>query len=336
MPPTVSRGARWTSALLAVGAVVLAASGCAPSGSDAESITPETTSLYPEFSTYPNIPVIEDLQYGTADDAPLLLDVCLPDDAGADPEALKPRPAVISIHGGSWARGDKANLSWRSVCQWLASEGYVAVSVNYRLAPASVYPAQIEDVQRAVRWLRADDQVEEYSIDPTLIGVFGGSAGGNLAALLGTDGSGALDAGDRVAAVAELSGPTDLTQKAFAAGTVTDDFVPIELAYLGCGSLDSCDQARAASPLFKVDSTDPPFFVGHSTDERIPVAQSRQFVAQLRKAGVDTTFVEVEGAMHSIAMLDDDMRDRIAEFFAEKLTNEVPGVVPGVVGAVAP
>ena len=101
-----------------------------------------------------------------------------------------PRAAIVVVHGGSWRRGDKANLNWRAVCQWLATAGYVTVSINYRLAPAWSFPAQLDDVQDAVRWLRDPAVVDRYNIDPDRIGAFGGSAGGNLVSLLGTVGTG--------------------------------------------------------------------------------------------------------------------------------------------------
>jgi acetyl esterase len=385
MRPTLRRGIRPAHAVSVLVAAVLVLSGCGLSGSESETVSPNGT-LSPILLTYPNIEVLENVQYGTADGEPLLLDVCLPEvdpnveeptatpaptavptseptsdaydpddpvdltepDASATPTAtptptvtpvptvesqpvtaaLKPRAAIVSVHGGSWAHGDKANANWRSVCQWLASEGYVAVSVNYRLAPTSTYPAQIQDVRAAVRWLRDDEQVEEYSIDPALIGAFGGSAGGNLAALLGTTGTGDLDSGARVAAVAELSGPTDLTEDGRALGGIVPEFEQLQLSYLGCDALVNCPTARAASPIDQVDSSDPPFFVGHSIDERIPLEQSEAFVEELREAGVDTTFVTVEGTRHSIAMLDEEMRDRIAEFFAGTLVSEPVSVVP--------
>ncbi|PRY67399.1 acetyl esterase/lipase [Glaciihabitans tibetensis] len=346
MRPRIRRGLRpalGASGLVTVLvlATALVLSGCALTGSESETVSP-TGTLSPILLEYPTIDVVEDVQYGTADGVPLLLDVCLPEDdsdtasstssptASPPPvaSALKPRAAIVSIHGGSWAHGDKSNVNWRSVCQWLASEGYVAVSLNYRLAPASTYPAQIRDVREAVRWLREDEQVEQYSIDPTLIGAFGGSAGGNLAALLGTTGTGALDSGARVAAVAELSGPSDITEEGRELGGLVPEFEQLELDYLGCETLVNCPTSRAASPLYQVDSSDPPFFVGHSIDERIPVEQSEAFVEELRDAGVDTTFVTVEGTRHSIAMLDEEMRDRIAEFFAKELATEAVGIVP--------
>jgi acetyl esterase len=314
------------------------ATGCSLTGSDSETLSPTGTGLYPELATYPDIPVVGNVQYGVASDGTaLMLDVCLPatevdtDDtttANDDAIALKPRAAIVSVHGGSWARGDKSNVNWRSVCQWLASEGYVAVSVNYRLAPASIFPSAITDIRKAVRWLRDADVVEKYSINPDLIGAFGGSAGGNLVSLLGTEGTGDLDRGSRVAAVAELSGPTDLTENGRKLGTLSADFEQVQLQYLGCGTLDDCPRALTASPLYDVDDTDPPFFVGHSLDERIPIEQSEAFVEELRGAGIDTTFVTVDGTLHSIAMLNAEMRDRVADFFAAELVTEVPGVVP--------
>ncbi|HTE58950.1 MAG TPA: alpha/beta hydrolase, partial [Solirubrobacteraceae bacterium] len=169
----------------------------------------------------------------------------------------------------------------------------------------------IDDVQTAVAWLRQDEQVTRFDIDPDRIGAFGGSAGGNLVALLGTRGSGDLTRGSRVAAVAELSGPAELTGLA-----ASDDFIPVQLAYLGCATEADCPAAVAASPFYSIDATDPPFFVGHSTVEMIPLAQSEIFVAGLRAAGVATEFVTVEGALHSIAMLDADLKSRIIDFFA--------------------
>ena len=85
---------------------------------------------------------------------------------------------------------------------------------------------------------------------------------------------------------------------------MTDDFVPVQLAYLGCADAATCPNAAAASPNTWVDDTDPPFFVAHSTDEMIPLAQAELFVRALRDAGVDTTFVTVTGTLHSIAMID--------------------------------
>jgi acetyl esterase len=312
------RYARALGAALA-GISLLAVTACGPTGDQSVRVEPTAQPVYPQVMTYPDIPVIENIPYGTADGEPLLLDACFPGDAAIDDPGSAPRPVIVSIHGGSWMRGDKSNINWRSVCQWFASEGFVAVSVNYRLVPAATFPAQLDDVQDAVDWLRHPAQVVRYNIDPDRIGAFGGSAGGNLAALLGTSGRGDWNEGARVAAVADLSGPVDIRQPIPTTDSYNQDFPAVQLAYLGCPSFDGCATAAAASPITLIDSTDPPFFVAHSIEEFIPFSQSELFVKTLRAAGVDTTFVSVEGTLHSISMLDDDMRQRVIAFFRDRL-----------------
>ncbi len=301
--------------LLVAGACALVLVGCAPTGNASELVTPTAQPVYPDVTTIPDVPVFDDVVYGEVDGQPLLLDVCLP----PGPPPTETRAAIVSIHGGSWMRGDKANLNWRATCQWLASQGYVTVSVNYRLAPAATFPAQLDDVAQAVRWLREPEQVEKYSIDPDRIGAFGGSAGGNLAALLGTTGSGDWVSGSRVAAVAELSGPTDVRVAIPTTDSYNQDFGDVQRAYLGCSDLTNCPAAAAASPITLVDPTDPPFFVAHSVDEFIPLSQADTFVTVLRESGIPTTYVTVEGTLHSLGMLDEDMKKRIVEFFDETL-----------------
>jgi acetyl esterase/lipase len=306
-----------TLALLAVTATLLA--GCAPSGIGSERLKPAAQPVHPQLKTNQDIPVTSNVEYGDPSNTPLLLDVCFPEEAANVTKVQSPRPAVVAIHGGSWRAGDKSTVSWRSICQWLASAGFVTFSVDYRLVPAVTFPAQIEDVRSAVGWIREAAQVTRYNIDPDRIGVFGGSAGGNLAALLGTEGHGSLTVGTRVAAVAELSGPTDLTATGLGRGILPPDFQQLELEYLHCPSFGDCASARAASPLYQVDPTDPPFFIGHSIDEYIPIQQSDAMVAALRRAGVDVTYVTAKGTAHSIAMLDNPLRARIVAFLQDKL-----------------
>ena len=308
-----------TRPLLAL-ACLLLLSACSPTSTASERVEPTVEPVYPQLQTYPQIPVLEDLVYGTADDGtPLLLDACFPKDADRTDPASDPRATIVVIHGGSWMRGDKANLNWRSICQWFATEGYVAVSVNYRLAPAATFPAQLDDVTRAVEWLREPAQVRRLGIDPDRIAAFGGSAGGNLAALLGTAGVGDWTSGARIRAVVDLSGPTDLRDAIPATDTTGDPFELVQLTYLGCPTLDECPWAADASPVTLVDSSDPPFFIAHSTDEFIPVLQSNALASALREVGVPVTYVTVEGSLHSIAMMDDAMRERILTFLRDTL-----------------
>ncbi|KQQ05353.1 MULTISPECIES: alpha/beta hydrolase [unclassified Rathayibacter] len=257
---------------------------------------------------YADIPVEADLVYD--DSTGQAVDVCSPVDAGSTD-----LPAVLVVHGGSWARGDKADANWRPLCQWLASEGFVAVSVNYRLAPDAVFPTQIDDVSAALDWILEPAQTERFGIDPERVAAFGGSAGGNLVSLLGTREATA----SRLAAVVDLSGPSDLT----AAGLADDDPV-VGVAgavrtYLDCADLADCPAATDASPLSHVDGSEPAFFIAHSAEERIALSQSSAFAEALEAAGASVEFVVVPGAMHSIAMLDDSLRATIVEFLHAQL-----------------
>lgn len=287
-----------------------------PTGPDAASEVASTETIGIRTFTAPaGLRVEADLEYGTREDGTLLtLDVCRP---AADALASS-RPAVVSIHGGSWARGDKANADWRNVCLWLASEGFVAASVNYRLVPDARFPAAIDDVALAVEWLRAPEQVEHFGLDPDRIGAFGGSAGGNLAALLGTTGEGALDEGSRVAAVAELSGPVGLSAAELATDGATPWLRAIVGEYLGCepgAGIEACPQSADASPANRIDPSDPPFFIGHAEQEVVPLGQSERFAATLGAAGVPMQLVVVPGDAHSIGILDEMLRPRVAAFF---------------------
>jgi acetyl esterase len=284
----------------------IAGPGGSTGGSTAEAIIGIRTFVPPK-----DITVTSDVVYGTQPDgAPLKLDVCSP--AGTTPGST--RPAIISIHGGSWTRGDKASDDWRTVCQWLAAEGFVAYSVDYRLAPAHPFPATMDDLATAVEWIRQPDHAQEYGIDRARIGAFGGSAGANLAALLGTRGSGPLSAGSRVAAVAELSGPSDLTGQSMTADGASKRLEKLVLRYLGCASLADCPQAADASPTVQLDRSDPPVFIGNSDHEFVPLAQAKRFAADLARLGIKHELVTVPGSVHSIGILDEAMRAKVAAF----------------------
>lgn len=96
------------------------------------------------------------------------------------------RPVIIMVHGGAWAAGDKGrDAVAETKSQYFTSQGYVFVSINYRLAPAVVHPAQVEDVAAAIAWV--NQHIAEYQGDPARIYVMGHSAGAQLAALVATD-----------------------------------------------------------------------------------------------------------------------------------------------------
>lgn len=328
-----------------VATVVLGSCSGTPAGDRDDVVTADPV-IYPLSLRYPGIEVVADVPYGRE---PLQrLDVCLPPDSAPDTTATPTaptstpatpagdataradardtraaggRPAVMLVHGGSWSHGDKATAAYRAVCQYLASEGFVTVNVDYRLAPTDPFPAGLDDVRRALDWVFRPATLGTYDIDPDRVGLFGGSAGGNLVAMLAvTDHeSAAWAAGDRIRAVVDLSGPTDLTTRSTEPDGVSASFQRKQLLYLGCRDYTTCPAARAASPGYHVTDETAPFFVGHSTDEFIPLWESQEFVATLREHDVPVTFVAVEGTAHSIAQLDRAMSERVVAFLRDRL-----------------
>lgn len=245
----------------------------------------------------------ENVAFGKGGEAELRLDLAAP--AAGD----GPFPAVVCIHGGAWCSGSKRE--YRGGIRTLARHGYVAASVEYRLAPQHKFPAQIEDVKCAVRYLRA--HAEELSVDPDRIGAMGDSAGGHLALLLGLmdpadglEGSGGWpEQPSKVQAVAEYFGPADFTQwrivpliEPFIKKSLGKDSREIMLDFLG--SIEPGDPILAkASPITYVSRGDPPVLTFHGTaDVLVPIKQSRILHEALKVAEVPCTLVPVTGAMH--------------------------------------
>ena len=234
-----------------------------------------------------------DVVYRTVDGERLRADVYLPSEPGTS------RPAVLLLHGGGWSGGDKSEVAWAGLA--LADLGFVAVSANYRLAPKHRFPASVDDVRAAVRWLRAPRQQRRFGIDPTRVGAAGGSAGGHLVGMLATMGRGRRDRGSRIAVGVSWSGPMDLTEPAAAVdrgrASPTGNGVPI---LLGCTRRDCpADRARRASPVHYVDPTDAPFFMAEAETDLIPLSWVKPMDTALRRAGVDHELVIEPGGGHS-------------------------------------
>jgi acetyl esterase/lipase len=243
-----------------------------------------TTSQQLSDGLQQDVSVEENISY-SATDPVLRLDVYKP--AGA---ASTPRPAVILIHGGGWTSFDKSTM--QGIGNFLARHGYVAFSVDYRLFQngKNPWPAQLDDVQRAVRWVRAN--AAKYNIDPNHIGAFGHSAGAQLASLLGMedtrDNSDATLAkySSRVQAVVDSSGPIDFT-------TIHDpDNTAFLTRFLAADYTTHPEIWRNASPAFHVAKTDAPFLIVHGTqDESVPIAQAQELHDKLKAAGVPVSLV---------------------------------------------
>jgi acetyl esterase/lipase len=230
----------------------------------------------------------KDVVYETIGGHDVLLDVYSP-----IVTAQKPRPAIVLIHGGGWIAFDKNTLA--NMGRFLAQMGYVAFAVNYRLLQGSEnrWPAQLDDVQRAVRWIRAN--ADKYGVNSDRIGAFGHSAGAQLAALLGMedtrDNSDATLAkySSRVQAVVDVSGPSDLTL----------DNTPDDAAFLtnffGADFATRPDIWRDASPAFHAAKNDAPFLILHGTrDQDVPMAQAQELYDKLNAAGVPVKLVKVD------------------------------------------
>src|SRR4051794_27058144 len=181
------------------------------------------------------------------------------------------RAAVVLIHGGGWREGEKEH--YRKAGTQLARRGLVAFSIDYRLAPGARFPAAVDDTFAAVRWIRA--HARRFGIDPRRLGALGGSAGGNLAALLAVR-------GDVLAAVA-WSPPTDLASLAASPRTRLGAIVA---GYLGCAPATCPARYRAASPAEQVRPGSAPLLVVNSTDELVPLAQALVLDRRLTRARV--------------------------------------------------
>jgi len=230
----------------------------------------------------------ENVPFGSANGTALLLDIYKPLE-----RIDTPRPAVLLIHGGGWTSYDKSTM--RGMGEFLARSGFVAFAVDYRLLHGieNRWPAQLDDVQRAVRWIRAN--AAKYGVNPDRIGAFGHSAGVQLAALLGMedtrDNSDAALAkySSRVQAVVDVSGPSDFT-------TEHDPEAYAFLTnFLGADYAKHPEIWREASPALQAGKGDAPFLIVHGTrDENVAIAQAEELSDKLKSAGVPVQLEKVD------------------------------------------
>jgi acetyl esterase/lipase len=233
-----------------------------------------------------------DITYATVDGEELQLDLATP--AGLD----HPVPAIVVIHGGGWSGGKRQDMA--PIAKLIAAHGYVAPTISYRLAPKHRFPAQIEDVKAAVRYLRAN--AKELNIDPKRIGATGISAGGHLSMMLGTmdsgDGlegeGGNADQPSKVQAVVNIVGPVNL---------VIDEYTPTQngilTAFLGGPPKEKVDDCRRASPITYINKGDAPMLSFFGTDDPlIQYDQAFQLTTALDDADVPGRVELLLGASH--------------------------------------
>lgn len=208
------------------------------------------------------------------------------------PEGKGPFPAAILVHGGGWVAGDKQQYI-TYIFQPLTDAGFAWFSINYRLAPHDKFPADAEDVEEAIRWVKAN--AGKYNVDPRRIALIGESAGGHLVSFVGAR----RKPGTRVAAVASMYGIHD-----FISASVAWKPIPTEILQLfGVRAVDaeSAPILIKASPVIYVTKEMPPFLLIHgSKDEDVPYEQSVEMCDKMKKAGARCELITVEGAPHGM------------------------------------
>lgn len=211
------------------------------------------------------------------------------------PDSEEVVPLVVLIHGGGWISGEKT--TYRDEAVWLASQGYAAACVGYRLAPLSPFPAAVQDVQAFIRFVR--DQAADYAIDPQRIVAFGNSAGGHLASMTGLCPH-ELDTNrpaERPNSVVSLCGISDLRNYETTHFPLAFTFLE---QFLGGPERDMPDRYVQASPVTYVAEGAPPFVIVHGTDDEVvPVEQSRELYSALCTCGVPAQLHEFVGEGHS-------------------------------------
>jgi acetyl esterase/lipase len=250
---------------------------------------------------FPDVNIVRDVVYKRVNGRDLRLDIYSPK------SITHPLPVLLWIFGNRWSKGSKNHPPPLN----LMSQGYIVVSVEYRLSGEAPFPAAIEDCKAAVRWIRAN--AGAYHFDPDHIGAWGHSAGGHLAALLGTSGGvteleGTGDNSSfssRVQAVCDMAGPSDIVQFDETVSSSNDEMARIAKSsieqFLGGSVEQNRAKAIAASATTYVSKDDAPFLIIHGeNDGSIPVSQSKVLASKLKAAGVQVTLIVAEGRGHGV------------------------------------
>lgn len=259
--------------------------------------------------------VARSLNYCAPGGVPLLMDTYAPASGGL-------HPAVLRVHGGGWVSGTRAyGVYPEAVTALLVSRGVLVASIDYRLAPEYTWPAQRDDVDCALAFLR--DHALELGIDPTRIGAIGESAGGQLVSLVGLAGTSDHRPRPSLRAVVDLWGPTDLSSGRWdpymlEAGRKTFG------TELGSGSpiLDDASPVHAAHP------GAPPFLIIQGADDQVvPAAQSAELAGRLGGLGDRVRLTVVEHAGHGLVPVNglpslsvDEVAGEAADFLLTNLS----------------
>ena len=264
----------------------------------------------------PGAQFVADVAYVTNAHARQKLDVAFPKDG-------PPRPLLVWIHGGAFSGGDKAENE--QIWGELMERGFAVATINYRLSGDAKWPAQIADCKAALRFLRA--HAKDYHLDPMRVGVWGSSAGGHLAALVGASGGAKkfdvgehLDQSSAVRCAVDMFGPIDFEKM-----PLRNDPNSPEAKMFGRSTAAAPEPAREACPLTYLSKDSPPFLIFHGdADTVISIEQSRLFHTALQKAGATSEFITLPGVGHSHVAVWQKERERIFAFFNQHLKSEPP------------
>ena len=256
---------------------------------------------------------VGDLVFAEVDGRELLLDLYLP-------QASKPPPLIVYVHGGAWRTGSKDSMPLTA----LLGEGYAIASVDYRLTPEAPFPAQVHDIKAAIRFLRGNQ--DRYPYDGRRVAIAGSSAGGHLAALVGVTNRseelegfvGAhLDQSSEVHAIVAYFGASNLL-------TILHQSTPRGLSVrkpalrllLGGQPERQRQLAMLASPVFHVDRSDPPLLLLHGgQDQQMPINQSHELHGKFKSLGLPVALHILHGAAHGGKLFYDEARTRVVSSF---------------------
>lgn len=237
------------------------------------------------------------------------------------PQGVERPPLILFIHGGGWKNGDRK----RCKLAWIARHGYAIASIDYRLSPEAIFPAQIQDCKGALRWLRAHQQ--EHGCDASRVVAAGTSAGGHLAALMATSGDvnelegdtgGHLDQSSRVQGALDYYGPTDFILRSHHQPAKTDDSKGSVYKLIGGPVKENPAIARLASPTVHISADDPPILILHGQkDKTVHLRQSEhlKWLYDMNRLGAKIHIEQDKG--HGWSKPSETEQNIVLEFLAD-------------------